>query len=192
MIVWTFNLIFLLIKTCICEHLQFNQLYTESRALTFIVPNECGVDKFLCSTLRPSQLKYTEFFNWDGPTKFLPGYLMYEPLEDPLKFPKYIASPLTVLQVSISCGKEISCILNAMDLLLKSRAFIMMLNFRALVNLSWVMMVMAIASNYTVFFYLAWASLFWTHVTNLVIFNMVHNILEQDIILQNGREMSVA
>lgn len=93
-------------NTCICEHLQFNQLYTESRALTFIVPNECGVDKFLCSTLRPSQLKYTEFFNWDGPTKFLPGYLMYEPLEDPLKFPKYIASPLTVLQVSIHVEKE--------------------------------------------------------------------------------------
>lgn len=68
----------------------------------------------------------------------------------------------------------------------------MMLNFRALINVSWVMMVTAIASNYTIFFYLAWASLFWTHVTNLVIFDMVHNIVKQDINLQNGREMSVA
>jgi hypothetical protein len=65
-----------------------------------VIPNEAGVPKFLSSTIRPSQLKYPEFFYWEGVAKFLPGFLNYEPLENPLAFPKYLPSPLTILQVA--------------------------------------------------------------------------------------------
>lgn len=78
---------------------QFMQLYPGRRPQLLVAPNECGVDKFICSTIRPSQMSYTEFFYWEGPTNFLPGYLLYEQLEDPISYPKYIASPLSILQV---------------------------------------------------------------------------------------------
>lgn len=89
----------------LCEALatlvgQFEQLYHDRRALGLIIPNEAGIPKFLSSTIRPSQLKYPEFFYWEGAANFLPGFLKYEPLENPLDFPKYLPSPLTILQVS--------------------------------------------------------------------------------------------
>lgn len=79
---------------------QFGQLYPERRPILLVAPNECGIDKFICSTIRPSQMSFTEFFYWQGPANFLPGYLVYEPLEDPLYFPKYLVSPFTTLKVN--------------------------------------------------------------------------------------------
>ncbi|KAG0577344.1 hypothetical protein KC19_5G149300 [Ceratodon purpureus] len=77
---------------------RFEQLYQDRRALGLVIPNEAGIPKFLSTIIRPSQLKYPEFFYWEGAAKFLPGFLKYEPLENPLDFPKYLPSPLTILQ----------------------------------------------------------------------------------------------
>lgn len=40
--------------------------------------------KFVCTTLRPSQLVYTELYDLDGAAQFVADFLSYEPLEDPL------------------------------------------------------------------------------------------------------------
>lgn len=79
---------------------QFEQLYRDRRAWRIVIQNEAGIPKFLSSVIRPSQLKYPEFFYWEGLCDFLPGFLKYEPLENPLDFPKYLPSPSTILQVS--------------------------------------------------------------------------------------------
>jgi hypothetical protein len=42
------------------------------------------VPKFVCTTLRPSQLVYTELYDLDGTAQFVADFLSYEPLEDPL------------------------------------------------------------------------------------------------------------
>ena len=40
--------------------------------------------KFVCSSLRPTQLSYTELYDLDGCCKFVADFVAYEPLEDPL------------------------------------------------------------------------------------------------------------
>nr|PNR27487.1 hypothetical protein PHYPA_029639 [Physcomitrium patens] len=77
---------------------RFEQLYRDRRAWRIVIQNEAGIPKFLSSVIRPSQLKYPEFFYWEGLCDFLPGFLKYEPLENPLDFPKYLPSPSTILQ----------------------------------------------------------------------------------------------
>ncbi len=62
----------------------FEELYPHRRPLYLTPRNECGVAKFVCTTLRPSQMVYTELYDLDGAAQFVADFLSYEPLEDPL------------------------------------------------------------------------------------------------------------
>ena len=39
--------------------------------------------KFVCTTIRPTQLEYRELYNWDGSAEFVADYLNFETLEPP-------------------------------------------------------------------------------------------------------------
>ena len=39
------------------------------------------LQKFVCSTIRPTQLPYKELYNWDGAAEFVADYLNFKPLE---------------------------------------------------------------------------------------------------------------
>jgi hypothetical protein len=42
---------------------QFVQLYPERKELLMCPRNECGVEKFICTTVRPTQLEYNELYD---------------------------------------------------------------------------------------------------------------------------------
>lgn len=63
-----------------------------------LVPlNECGVPKFVCTTLRPSLPAFPELYTLEGCAKFVSECLTFEHLEDPLHPPKHMPSPMSVL-----------------------------------------------------------------------------------------------
>lgn len=81
------------------QSLQFVEHYPKRRP-PFLAPrNECGVEKFLCTTLRPSQLPFTELYDWEKCARFVADFLRYDPLEDALAYPAHVPSPWSVFQV---------------------------------------------------------------------------------------------
>lgn len=75
----------------------FRQLYPHRRPLFLTPKNECGTPKYICTTIRPTQMPYTELYDLHDIASFIADFLCYEPLENPLHPPEYLASPLSVL-----------------------------------------------------------------------------------------------
>lgn len=57
-----------------------------------------GKRKFICTTIKPTKLPYTELYEWDKCAKFISNYLEYELLDIATKIPKVIPSPANVLE----------------------------------------------------------------------------------------------
>ena len=76
---------------------QFVELYPRRRPLMLDPPNECGVRKFICTTVRPSKLAYSELYNLDSCCEFVATYLEYERLESPILYPESIPSPYSIM-----------------------------------------------------------------------------------------------
>ncbi|XP_071670387.1 dynein regulatory complex subunit 7 isoform X3 [Patagioenas fasciata] len=81
---------------------HFLQQYTHicpDRKPLFLHPiNECGVEKFVSTTVRPTLLPYTELYHWDGCASFVADYLIMEPLKSPITPPSSLYSPTTILK----------------------------------------------------------------------------------------------
>ena len=58
-----------------------------------IAENEYGVKKFVCTTLRPTQIAFSELYDMYECSSFLAGYILYEPLDPPAKPPRILFSP---------------------------------------------------------------------------------------------------
>lgn len=78
-------------------HAQYVEYYPDRFHLLLDPPNECGVRKFVCTTVRPSKLFYAELYDLEPCARFIADYLEYEPLENPIMPPESIPSPYTVL-----------------------------------------------------------------------------------------------
>ena len=76
----------------------FTELYPKRHQLLLLPLNECGIQKFICTTIRPTQLNYTDLYDLDNCAQFVANFLKYEPLPDYTKFPNYIPSPTTVVK----------------------------------------------------------------------------------------------
>ncbi|KAK3093928.1 hypothetical protein FSP39_021907 [Pinctada imbricata] len=77
---------------------QMVQLYRDRKPLFLNPINECGIEKFVCTTIRPTQLEYKELYNWEGAAEFVADYLNIEPLKPEYELPKRLISPTTVLK----------------------------------------------------------------------------------------------
>ncbi|OPJ78015.1 dynein regulatory complex subunit 7 [Patagioenas fasciata monilis] len=81
---------------------HFLQQYTHicpDRKPLFLHPiNECGVEKFVSTTVRPTLLPYTELYHWDSCASFVADYLIMEPLKSPTTPPSSLYSPTTILK----------------------------------------------------------------------------------------------
>ncbi|NXD30097.1 DRC7 protein, partial [Spelaeornis formosus] len=81
---------------------HFFQQYTHlcpDRKPLFIHPvNECGVQKFVSTTLRPTLLPYPELYYWSGCASFVCDYLIMEPLKCPITLPSSLYSPTTIVK----------------------------------------------------------------------------------------------
>ena len=104
---------------------QFKVIYDPSRNLLLAPRNECGRLKFICTTIRPTKLPYTELYEWDKCAKFIADFLEYEELTAPNKLPDTVPSPANVLQwqagdsfdfaitlcsLLIGCGYDAYCV----------------------------------------------------------------------------------
>lgn len=77
---------------------QFSKIYPKRAQPYMIAENECGVPKFICSTLRPTQLQYSEIYDMHECAIFLAGYMQYEPLDPPTQPPAVLPSPSKALE----------------------------------------------------------------------------------------------
>ncbi|NXS95586.1 DRC7 protein, partial [Jacana jacana] len=77
---------------------QYTHLCPDRKPLFLHPVNECGVEKFVSTTLRPTLLPYAELYHWDGCASFVSDYLIMEPLESPITPPSLLYSPTTILK----------------------------------------------------------------------------------------------
>ncbi|KAM4638773.1 dynein regulatory complex subunit 7 [Amazona ochrocephala] len=77
---------------------QYIHLCPDRKPLFLHPVNECGVEKFVSTTVRPTLLPYTELYYWDGCARFISDYLIMEPLECPITLPSSLYSPTTTLK----------------------------------------------------------------------------------------------
>jgi hypothetical protein len=90
---------------------QFKVIYDPNRKLLLAPKNESKIRKFICTTLRPTKLPYTELYEWDKCAKFVADFLEYEELTIPNKLPKIIPSPANVLQWQAGDSFDFSIVL---------------------------------------------------------------------------------
>ncbi|KAI9017013.1 hypothetical protein BC832DRAFT_4135 [Gaertneriomyces semiglobifer] len=72
---------------------QYTQLYPGRKELLLSPPNHFGTKKFVCTSIRQSQLPYRELYDYRGCAKFLSEFLSYVPLEPPHELPQTIPGP---------------------------------------------------------------------------------------------------
>ncbi|PNW72944.1 hypothetical protein CHLRE_14g612700v5 [Chlamydomonas reinhardtii] len=104
----------------------FEELYPYRRPLYLTPRNECGVPKFVCTSLRPSQLVYTELYDLDGASQFVADFLSYEPLEDPLHPPDTLPSPMSALEWRAGDSFDMATVLASMLLGVGYNAFVVL------------------------------------------------------------------
>ncbi|XDV26584.1 hypothetical protein PO909_030240, partial [Leuciscus waleckii] len=77
---------------------QYAFVYPYNKPLLLCPVNECGVQKFVSTTLRRTLLPYPELYNWEGCASFVSDYLSLELLDPPTELPKQLSSPTWALQ----------------------------------------------------------------------------------------------
>ncbi|XP_051976220.1 dynein regulatory complex subunit 7 isoform X1 [Xyrauchen texanus] len=90
---------------------QYALLYPDRKPLLLSPVNECGVQKFVSTTLRCTLLPYPELYSWEGCSSFVSDYLSLEPLEPPFEIPKQLSSPIWVLKTQRGTCFDFSCVL---------------------------------------------------------------------------------
>ena len=60
-------------------------LPTDRSLTTTSIPDLCFIffQKFVCTSIRPTQLPYQELYDWDGAAEFVADYLDFVPLDPP-------------------------------------------------------------------------------------------------------------
>ncbi|CAM4734336.1 unnamed protein product [Leuciscus chuanchicus] len=90
---------------------QYALLYPDNKPLLLCPVNECGVQKFVSTTLRSTLLSYPELYNWEGCASFVSDYLSLELLDPPFELPKQLSSPTWVLQTQRGTCFDFSSVL---------------------------------------------------------------------------------
>jgi hypothetical protein len=77
---------------------QYEKLYPMRKLPYILVDNEQGLQKFICSFIRPTQIALSELYDMYECSAFLAGYILYEPLDPVTKPPQIIFSPTETLK----------------------------------------------------------------------------------------------
>ncbi|XP_058701594.1 dynein regulatory complex subunit 7 isoform X2 [Poecile atricapillus] len=77
---------------------QYAHLCPDRKPLFIYPVNECGVQKFVSTTVRPTLLPFPDMYYWSGCASFVCDYLIMEPLKCPLTPPSSLYSPTTILK----------------------------------------------------------------------------------------------
>jgi hypothetical protein len=92
----------------------FKELYPQRRPMLFVAKNEFDQPKCVCTTIRPSQLHYTELYDLPSCARFVAAYLEYQPLANPLQYPTHLVSPSGVLDWRIGDCFDFSILLTSL------------------------------------------------------------------------------
>lgn len=90
---------------------QFKVIYDPLRKLLLVPKNERGKRKFICTTIRPTKLPFTELYDWEKTAKFVADFIEYEELEEPDKFPSPVQSPANTLEWQAGDAFDMSIVL---------------------------------------------------------------------------------
>ncbi|KAH8295267.1 hypothetical protein KR018_009457 [Drosophila ironensis] len=89
--------------------------YPKRRAMVLALPNECRVQKFVCTTIRPTAFIYPELISSvENIAKFVADFVQYEPLDDPINLPNRLISPDTLLRKRRGNSYEMATLLVSM------------------------------------------------------------------------------
>jgi len=77
---------------------QFVQVFPDRRPLLLCPMNECGVRKFVCTTITPCLLPYHKLYNMNSCAKFVADFITYLPLADPTKIPDLLPSSASIVR----------------------------------------------------------------------------------------------
>jgi len=77
--------------------LQYVHLYNDRQPLMLFPVNECGVEKVVCTTCRPTLLPQKQFFHWKGCADFVADYVSLEQLPCAYRVPEKLYSPTSVI-----------------------------------------------------------------------------------------------
>ena len=77
---------------------NFERMFPKRGELYLTAKNEFQVEKFVCTTVRPTQLQFRELYDLNKCSEFVAHFLDYEPLENPLSFPSTLPSSSQVLE----------------------------------------------------------------------------------------------
>lgn len=80
-------------------HRQYVHLYRDRKPLLLSPVNELGVEKFVCTTIRPTELEFHELYHWSGAAEFVADYLNFVSIDPPHELPRRLLSPTTVLKL---------------------------------------------------------------------------------------------
>ncbi|XP_061781831.1 dynein regulatory complex subunit 7 [Nerophis lumbriciformis] len=90
---------------------QYRLLCSERKPLLLFPMNECGVKKFVSTTLRPTMTSHPELLYWEGCASFVADFLSLTPLEPPGELPKFFFSATSVLHSQTATCFEYSAVL---------------------------------------------------------------------------------
>ena len=76
---------------------QFQDLYPKRKPLMLCPRNECGMRKFICTSVRPTQLPHMELYDYAQCANFVADFIKYEPLELQTQLPQHMPSCSAVL-----------------------------------------------------------------------------------------------
>jgi hypothetical protein len=76
---------------------NFRKRFPHRKPLFITPPNEMGVKKFVCTTLKATELPFKSTYNYDECAKFVASFLEYEPLERVTEPPSVLPSPSCVI-----------------------------------------------------------------------------------------------
>ncbi|CAF3475818.1 unnamed protein product [Rotaria socialis] len=76
---------------------QYHYIYRDRKPIFLNPLNECGVPKFVCTTIQPTMLSFSPLFQWSSAAEFIADHLNYELIEPAHEIPKTLWSPTKVL-----------------------------------------------------------------------------------------------
>ncbi|KAK7938922.1 hypothetical protein WMY93_002248 [Mugilogobius chulae] len=100
---------------------HFYLLYPDRRPLLLCPRNECGLEKLLTTTLRPTLTGQVDLLNWQQCARFVSNYLSLQPLEPPQSFS--LRSPQAVLRTQRGTSLEYANLLCSLLLGLDYNAY---------------------------------------------------------------------
>ncbi|KAJ3340561.1 hypothetical protein HDU93_006854 [Gonapodya sp. JEL0774] len=90
---------------------QYAQVYPGRKDLLLDPPNEYGIKKFVCTTIRPTQLPFRQLYNYDTCARFTADYVSYIPLDPPHELPRTLHSPTFTLHLQLGTCFDLSVLL---------------------------------------------------------------------------------